>query len=482
MATKCRHFVTGSVQLQNAQASESTGRQAIHSLSGLECCEPATGMSVRASSEYHKRMWQLERTDFEQRKKILAQDRATFAAAQIERVLAFTSLVRDKNAFFQSRLQPIGEMSTLNDHAKIPLLRKPDLIGENGYAANLTFEPTQYSRFHRTSGTTGRPLAVVDTAEDWQWWMEAWQYVLDSGHVSPKDYVLMAFSFGPFVGFWSAFDAAVERGCLVIPTGALSTEARLDLIQSSKATVLFCTPSYALHLAQVADQKNIRLPETAVERIIVAGEPGGSVAEIRNRIESSWGASVVDHAGATEVGPWGFADSDGTGLFVNESQFYPEFLDVDSDELLDSCSPVSEGKICQLVLTTIGRLGCPVLRYVTGDLVRPTWKKDSPFVFLDGGVIGRADDMMIIRGVNVFPTAVEKILRGFDEVEEFQLIAWRDGQMDQLKIRVEDRLNEPKRIANEIQLRLGLRVEVEVVEAGSLPRFEMKGKRFLDKR
>ena len=142
----------------------------------------------------------------------------------------------------------------------------------------------------------------------------------------------------------------------------------------------------------------------------------------------------------------------------------------------------SEGVVCQLVLSTIGRLGCPVLRYVTGDLVRPTWQKNSAFVFLEGGVIGRADDMLIIRGVNVFPTALEKILRGFDEVDEFQLIAWKDGQMDQLKVRVEDHLNQPQRIADEIQLRLGLRVEVEVVESGSLPRFEMKGKRFLDQR
>ena len=434
------------------------------------------------SSEYHRRMWQQERTDFETRTRILAQDRAAFVAAQGERVVSFVNLVREKNAFFKERLRATGEISSLGEFANIPLLRKPELVGENGYSANLTFEQHQYSRFHRTSGTTGRPLAVVDTADDWQWWMEAWQYVLDSGRVSADDHVLMAFSFGPFVGFWSAFDAAVERGCLVIPTGAMNTEARLDLIQSSKAAVLFCTPSYALHMAQVANEKSINLSESAVEKIIVAGEPGGSVPEIRNRIESQWGASVIDHAGATEVGPWGFADSGGTGLFVNESQFYPEFLDIDSDELLQSNSAASEGKVCQLVLTTIGRLGCPVLRYVTGDLVRPTWKTDSPFVFLDGGVLGRADDMMIIRGVNVFPTAVEKVLRGFEEVDEFQLIAWRDGQMDQLKIRVEDRLNQPQRIANEIQLRLGLRVEVEVVEAGSLPRFEMKGKRFLDER
>ena len=128
----------------------------------------------------------------------------------------------------------------------------------------------------------------------------------------------------------------------------MSTEARLDLVLSSEATVVFCTPSYALHMAQVADQKSIDLAGGAVKKIIVAGEPGGSVAEIRSRIESKWNASVVDHAGATEVGPWGFADEGGNGLFVNESQFYAEFLDVDTNELLESDSAATEGKVCQL--------------------------------------------------------------------------------------------------------------------------------------
>lgn len=435
-----------------------------------------------ASSEYHKRMWQLQRTDFEQRRKILAQSRSAFLRDQEQQLVSFVDLVRRENSFFQSKLESTGSVSNQDQFASIPLLNKAELVGDDGYAANLTFDRNQYSRFHRTSGTTGRPMAVLDTKEDWHWWMESWQYVLDSANVKESDRVLMAFSFGPFVGFWSAFDAAVERGALVMPTGAMSTEARLDLVMSSRATVVFCTPSYALHMAQVADQKSIDLTTSAVDTIIVAGEPGGSVAEIRQRIESKWNASVVDHAGATEVGPWGFADDNGSGLFVNESQFYPEFLDVETNELLESNSSATENVVCQLVLSTIGRLGCPVLRYVTGDLVRPTWKTDSAFVFLDGGVLGRCDDMMIIRGVNVFPTAVEKILRGFDDVDEFQLIAWRDGQMDQLKVRVEDRLDDPHRIANEIQLRLGLRVDVEIVDPGSLPRFEMKGKRFLDQR
>ena len=438
-------------------------------------------MSDKAGSEYHNDMT-LKRTNPDERTTILQMERRTFVEHQTSQLFDAVAKIRNVNSFYGNRMVAVENVSELSHFSSIPLTRKTDLVTDSGYAANLSFSHDQYNRFHRTSGTTGRPMAVLDTESDWQWWMEAWQYVLDSGEVSEQDCVLMAFSFGPFVGFWSAFDAAVERGCLVIPTGAMNTIARLELIQSSEATVVFCTPSYALHMAQIAAEQSIDLRASNVKKIIVAGEPGGSIAEIRTRIESSWDASVVDHAGATEVGPWGFANSVGTGLYINESQFYPEFLATEADQLLASDSEETEGQICQLVLTTIGRIGCPVLRYVTGDLVKPSWKTGLPFTFLEGGVLGRADDMMIIRGVNVFPTSIEKILRSFDQVDEFQLIAWRDGQMDQLKIKVEDRLDDSKRIAERIQVQLGLRVEVETVAAGSLPRFEMKGQRFLDQR
>jgi phenylacetate-CoA ligase len=430
-------------------------------------------------SEYHSAM-EVRRNNPNERKLILRQDRMTFCVGRSQHVAHCVEHIRKQNAFYESRLSDFNPVQDFEDFAKLPLTRKSDLIGHDDYAANLTFDRDRYCRFHRTSGTTGRPLAVLDTFDDWQWWMEGWQYVLDAAGVKESDCVLMAFSFGPFVGFWSAFDASVERGCLVMPTGAMSTDARLDLIQSSDATVVFCTPSYALHMAQLASTKGIDLSKTKVRKLIVAGEPGGSVPGTRTLIERRWGARVVDHAGATEVGPWGFADSEGTGLFINETLFYPEFLEVESDRLLTQ--EQASGNVCQLVLTTLGRFGCPVIRYVTGDLVKPVWTKSSPFVFLDGGVIGRSDDMMIIRGVNVYPGSIEQIVRGFPEVDEFQMIAWRDGQMDQLRVTVEDQLNQPARIAAEIQLRLGLRVDVEVAESGSLPRFEMKGKRFIDQR
>jgi phenylacetate-CoA ligase len=272
--------------------------------------------------------------------------------------------------------------------------------------------------------------------------------------------------------------------------------------------VLFCTPTYALHLVEVAEQCKFNLARSAVEKIVVAGEPGGSIPSIRQRIENAWQAQLFDHAGASEVGPWGYADAARRGLHVMESEFIAEFISVETGE------PAASGELSHLVLTTLGRVGMPVIRYRTGDLVRPVWHEDalekgtgtlwpeggakvradepraSPlfqrganwFVLLEGGVLGRADDMMIIRGVNVFPTAVEQILHSFPEVVEYRMTARKSGAMDELEVEVEDHLADPRRIAEELYLRLGLRIEVRLAPLASLPRFEGKGRRFVDLR
>jgi len=308
--------------------------------------------------------------------------------------------------------------------------------------------------------------------------MDAWQYVLDAADVKPTDRAMLAFSFGPFIGFWSAFDALVARGTLVIPGGGLSSLARLEMLRSTKATVLLCTPTYALHLAEVAASHKVNLASSSVEKIIVAGEPGGSVAATRSRIEAAWHAKLIDHAGATEVGPWGFADAAGLGLHINEAHFLPEFMSVTTGH------PSQPGELSHLILTCLGRYGSPVIRYRTGDIVRPTWPTDRPtcFVFLEGGVLGRSDEMMIVRGMNVYPTAVEQIMHSFPEVVEYRLTARKRGAMDELLVEVEDRLDKPARIVEELQLRLGLKFDVRSVPPLSLPRFEGKGRRFVDER
>jgi phenylacetate-CoA ligase len=386
------------------------------------------------------------------------------------------------NRFYGAKLSsatlPLESLSAVTE---LPFTYKEELVSarqEGDLAANLTFPVERYVHFHRTSGTHGRPLVVLDTAADWDWWIDCWQYVLDAAELGPEERVLLGFSFGPFIGFWSAFDAVTARGCLAIPSGGLSTLARLELLESTRATALFCTPTYALHLAEVAAQNQRNVASLDVRRIVVAGEPGGSVPAVRQRIESSWNARVVDHSGATEVGAWGFADPAGRGLFVNEAEFFAEFLSLKTGQ------PAGEGELSELVLTTLGRVGCPVIRYRTGDVVRPVRRGDEAcqFVMLDGGVLGRADDMMIVRGVNIFPSSIEQILHGFPEIIEYRLTARKQGEMDALYVQVEDRLEQPDRITRELELRLGIRIEVSTVPTGSLPRFEGKGKRFVDER
>ena len=302
--------------------------------------------------------------------------------------------------------------------------------------------------------------------------------MLDVAEVTAADRALLAFSFGPFIGFWSAHEATAARGTLVVPGGGLSTLARLELIESQQVSLLFCTPTYALHMAEVAAEHQIDLTASSVRCLIVAGEPGGSIPAVRQRIETAWQARLIDHTGATEVGPWGYADPEGEGVHVIESEFLAEFISITSGEVAE------EGELSELVLTSLGRTGNPVIRYRTGDLVRPVYGGKGPdrFVFLPGGVLGRADDMIVIRGVNVFPSSIEQIVRSFPEVAEYRFTVSREKEMDKLLVEIEDSLSDPDRVAEEFQLRLGLRVIVECVPEGTLPRFEAKGRRFIDQR
>jgi phenylacetate-CoA ligase len=409
--------------------------------------------------------------------------RAALDAFKLDRLRRLLREVLPRNAFYAAKLAHVNvaRVATLEQLADWPFTFKEELVeaaGQGGLPGNLTWPAERYVRFHQTSGTHGRPLPVFDTADDWAWWMECWGQILDRGAVAAGDRVLVASSFGPYAGFWSGFDAAVARGALTIPTGGMTSLARLQLARSLAATVLVATPSYALHLAEVAEEHKIDLAATPVRLVIVAGEPGGSIPATRARIAERWGAEVLDHAGATEVGPWGVGDRHGGGLDVIETCFHPEFL------ALETGLPAQPGELAELVLTTLGRAGAPVIRYRTGDVVRPTWAAagDQPWVRLEGGILGRVDDMLVVRGVNIFPGAIDDIVRSFPEVIEHRLFVETRGSLDELRLEVEDRLAAPERVADELKLRLGLRVEVAAVPIGSLPRFEGKGRRLIDRR
>lgn len=409
-------------------------------------------------------------------------DRPTLERHQLKQFNALLDQILPANAFYAEKLADCPRpLRRLDELAQLPFTYKDELLGRHGshdLARHHTFASQRYVRFHQTSGTRGWPLVVLDTTEDWQWWIDTWQYVLDAAGVATGDRVLMAFSYGPYIGFWSAHDAAAARGCLVIPGGGMNTLARLELLRSGRATAVFCTPSYALHLAEVAHQHHLDAAQLGVRQLILAGEPGASVPATRARLEETWRAQVIDHAGATEIGPWGYGYPDRAGLHVIETEFIAEFLSIASGK------PAAEGELAELVLTSLGRVGAPVIRYRTGDLVRPQWRHEQAgkFVWLDGGILGRVDDMLVIRGVNIYPAAVEQIVRSFPEVVEYRLIAETQSEMDQLTVEIEDRLEQPARVAEDLRLRLGLKVPVRCVPLGSLPRFEGKGRRLVDSR
>jgi phenylacetate-CoA ligase len=416
--------------------------------------------------------------------------RKRIASHQLARLNAPDSglaLLRDKNTFYRERLRSaVLPLRSLEELESIAFTRKPELVRDQKehppYGTNLTFEATEYTRIHSTSGTSGRRLSILDTPEGWDWFTGCWQEIYRVFGVGPGDRVFVAFGFGPFVGFWAGFEAAHRVGALAIPGGGQSSLQRLTAILEHEATVVVATPTYALRLAEVAVESGMDLPASSVRALVHAGEPGASIPSTRGRIEAAWGARCWDHAGLTEVGAWGFECPAGEGLHVLESEFIAEVRAVDSD------LSAREGETGELVLTNLGRWATPAVRYRTGDLVR--WSPSptpcacgSAFVAFRGGVLGRSDDMIQVRGVNVYPGAIETIIREEAAVVEFQVEVYEQRQMWEMRATIEIVSGaRPEtvsaRLASTLRSRLGLRTEVEVVPTGTLPRFELKANRF----
>ncbi len=415
--------------------------------------------------------------------------REALAQIQLKRFQMMLQPVLRSNAFYRRRLGAAGltgpsEIGGFDDLQRLPFTTKGDLSadqeGNPPYGTNLTFPQTQYTRIHQTSGTTGEPLRWLDTEESWEWWARCWATVYRAAGVTARDRIFFAFSFGPFIGFWSAYQGAQSIKALSVPGGGMSSHQRAKAILEHDISVLVCTPTYALHLAEVAEQAGIDIANSNVNITIQAGEPGASLPATKHRIETAWGARCYDHAGATEIGAWGFECQAQNGLHVNEGEFICEVVDPATGQ------PAEEG---ELVVTNLGRVGSPVIRYRTGDRVRigsESCECGRTFVGLDGGVIGRIDDVLIVRGINVFPSAIENIVRRFPEIGEFAADVYRRKHLDEMEIRVEVRNAEPEAlaaaVAREIHSGLGLRVHVRAVAFGTLPRFDLKADRFTDHR
>lgn len=401
---------------------------------------------------------------------------------QLAKLSALLSAILPNNVFYAAKLRGCtmeGGMASLPFTLKQELI--DDQIAHPPYGTNLTYPLERYTRFCQTSGTTtGTPMRWLDTPDSWDWMIGNWVRVYQSAGIVAGDRIFFAFSFGPFLGFWVGFEAATRMGCLAIPGGGMRSAARLRAIIETAATVLCCTPTYAIRLAEVAAEEGIDLRAAQIRTVIFGGEPGGSVPATRARISKLWqGAQIVDHHGMTEIGPVTYGcPKRPCVLHVIEDSYIAEVIDPTTGEA------IPRGVTGELVLTNLGRLGSPLLRYRTNDMVRAApdglCECGTNDLALDGGILGRTDDMLVVRGVNVYPSAVENILRSFDAVTEYRVEVQNRRTLPELSIQVET--SDPSlthRVESALTNAFALRIPVTVVRPGSLPRFEMKARRWV---
>jgi phenylacetate-CoA ligase len=408
---------------------------------------------------------------------------------QGDALCALLAEILPQNRFYARKLAAAGvdpaEIGGREDLARLPFTTKAELLEDQAqhppYGTILTYPITRYSRFHQTSGTSGRPLRWLDTPASWDWLLRGWEIMYRIVGLRPEDRLFFPFSFGPFLGFWTAFEGATRLGHLCLPGGGMSSTARLRFLLENEATVVLCTPTYALHLAEVAARERIDLAGSSVRAIIAAGEPGASIPATRQRIEAAWGARLFDHNGLTEVGAVGIECPEAPcGIHVLETCYIPEIIDPTTGQA------VAPGQLGELVLTNLGRLGSPLIRYRTGDLVQPNSQPcpcGRSFLRLEGGVRGRVDEMICVRGNNLYPTAIEAVIRRFPEVVEYRVAVDRRAALAELRIDVESAPSATNGIADRIERairdELLFRAEVRQVPPGTLPRFEMKARRLV---
>lgn len=423
----------------------------------------------------------------EARPEISGLDRESLRSAQWRKVQALLSILEVGSNFYARKFREAGlSAAAIGDFedfvAQVPLTTKSELLQDRlarpPFGSNLTQPLQQYTRFCQTSGTaTGQPMAWVDTPDSWNAMLDCWRRVYEgAGLIKGQDRLFFAFSFGPFLGFWTAFEAGAED-YLIIPGGGLSSQARLEMMARYQATVLCCTPTYAMRLGEmIGAASGVEPSALSVTKLIVAGESGGSVPAVRARLEALWNARVFDHHGMTEVGPVSYEVPDlPRCLVVIEEAYLAEVVNPETGK------EVGEGECGELLLTTLDRTACPLLRYRTGDWVRK--RIQGGRLVLEGGVLSRVDDMVVVRGVNVYPSAIESVVRQFPEVAEFMVEQKKVDEMDDIEVLIElSDASVSKVLTKRLEARLrdtfALRIPVTIVQPGTLPRHEFKAKRW----
>src|SRR6202042_2728740 len=427
-------------------------------------------------------------------------DRDRLEALQLAKLRAQLEWASARSPWYRRVMSGAGvdasALRSLDDLRRLPMLTRAEWMTSQfeypPYGEIPVIGAEGAIRVHTTSGTTGKgPLRALDSRKDWAWIAEMWAYGIWGCGIRPGDTAYIAFGYGSFIGFWGLHYSMEKIGVLNVPGGAQPTDTRVRQIIDFGATVVASTPTYALRLAQEAAVLGIDLPASGVQRLILSGEPAGSIPQTKALIEEQWGAKAYDTAGMTEIGTIMVFECDHQpgGTHIIEDHVVEEVIDPATLE------PVQYGERGERVVTSFGRGAIPLIRYRTGDLVckvpasRCTCGRG--FDIYEGGILGRVDDMKIIRGTNVYPRAIEAIVREFPSVDEFQCVITREGIRDEITLRVELKpgsgSGEWETVADDLHRRLGLAHEglnfrVERAGEGELPRFELKAKRTVDLR
>ena len=403
--------------------------------------------------------------------------------------------VYERSPMYRRKFDEAGvrpqDIKTLDDVRQVPFTTKEELRRSQEqhppYGDCHCIPPEEGVRVFQTTGTTGIPVRSLLSKKDWFVnYYEQFMYFMYGYGITKADSMFVPFNYGLYLAWWGIQAAFEQAGVLIIPGGGQSSEVRIKNILEWKPTVVGGTPTYVLFLGEIARKMGVDLSKTSVRIVITAGEPGAQVPSTKRQIETIWGAKAYDDVGSTEISNFGFECVAQQGTHVVESMFLVEVVEPGTDR------PLPPGETGELILTNLSCESMPLIRWRMGDIVKVDTRKcdcGRTFLRLDGGIIGRADDMFQFGGVNVFPSAIENFVRETGEFSnEYQVVAPRMGSGKHLTVRVEpssqtlskEEMERAVKAFKEIfKFRIGVTPDVEVVKVGELPRFEGKARRVI---
>ncbi len=412
---------------------------------------------------------------------------------QEERLKSMVRYVYDRSPFYRERFKKFNvvpeDIKELSDLTRLPFTYKVDL--RNTYPTGMFSLPgNQVVRYHVSSGTTGKPTVVGYTKDDIEMWSDSLARALTSIGLGRGDVIQIGYGYGLFTGGLGLHYGAEKIGATVLPTGTGNTERQIMLMQDLGSTAIACTPSYFMHIAEVAEKMGVSIRDDTNLRVGVFGaEPWSN--ETRRRIEENTGIKAYDIFGTSEMsGPLFTECQEQNGIHVWADMFLIEVIDPETGEQLE------DGETGELVVTTLNKWAIPLIRYRIGDLTVINTEpcacgRTHPRLMR---ILGRTDDMIVVRGINVFPSQVESVLMKIPEVgDHYQIIVDRKGPLDMMTIMVElsesgfsdkigDLMTLSRSISKQLKGVLNIVADIELVETGTIPRSEGKAQRVIDKR